>query len=74
MSSKTIERPNFPLFREYGITELAEKSPYAESYLVRIKEGNTPAGDRFRRVMAKILGRSEAELFGELAATGTERV
>ena len=63
MSTKQL--PNIPLFRLYSISELAELTPYKESYLLRVREGRTSLNWRFRETVAKILRRSEVELFGE---------
>jgi len=61
----TKQFSNMPLFRLYTVSELAELTPYKESYLLRVKEGRTPLNWRFRETVAKILRRSEVELFGE---------
>ena len=62
MSVKT-DRPMHPLFKKYTISDLAERTPYGEAYLVNIKLGHERATGKFRRTVSLILGEPEGDLF-----------
>jgi len=54
-----------PMFELYSISELAALLPYSESYLVRLKTMPWEIRPRFKATAVAVLGRTEAELFGE---------
>lgn len=58
-----VQEVGLRLFIKYSISELAERTPYSESYLLSIKNGNHPVTEVFRLKVAKALGVSEDELF-----------
>ena len=70
-------KPGAPLFEEYTVAQLTRLIPYEESYLEELVSGRQPIRPRFRRTVARILGRSEVELFdgvsGGLAVSSPER-
>lgn len=59
------EVPNIPLFDTHSISWIAERTPYTEGYLLRVKEGRTKLTPRFKDTITMILRRPEAELFGQ---------
>lgn len=54
-----------PIFEMYSITELAEKLPYSEMYLVRLKTMPWEIRPRFKQTASAVLGKTVEELFGE---------
>jgi hypothetical protein len=66
-------RTAVPLFEQYSIEDLARLAGYSEVYLVALKNQPERIRPRFRKTIAAILGRTEAELFerslGSEAAT-----
>ena len=56
---------DLPLFRDHNIPWLAARLPYTENTLVAFKYGTKPMTPRFRATCAKVLRRSETELFGQ---------
>ena len=54
-----------PLFKNYTIDQLHERTVYSEAYLVDIKAHSNKANAQFRRIVARILNQSEHELFGD---------
>lgn len=53
-----------PLFKDYTIDDLHERTGYSEAYLVDIKQHPEKARPQFRRMVTKLLNRPLAELFG----------
>ena len=59
----------YPIFKQFDISELARRTGYAEMYLVNVKQGKDSPNRRFKINCCLALGKSEAELFGD--ETGT---
>lgn len=55
----------YPIFKDYTISDLANLLPYGEAYLVDIKRGHQPLRRRFKLTACGILRKTEQELFGE---------
>ena len=68
MSTTKTERPGYPLFQLFSVSQIAATTGYSESTLLDIKLGYRPATGAFRRKMAAGLKKPETELFGEAAA------
>lgn len=58
----------YPMFAFFGLDIIAARTGYGYAYLVAIMNGTHPANPRFRRICSERLGKSEAELFGEVKA------
>jgi hypothetical protein len=56
-----------PIFQRYTISELAKRLGYGEYYLLFIRDGHTPATNRFRRIASLTLDLPESQLFLEEA-------
>lgn len=54
---------DLPIWREYEVSDLARRLELSESYVLAMKWGRQPLRPRFRRLCARVLRRSEAELF-----------
>ena len=54
------------IFRDYSISELAEKLGYSEAYVLGMKLGSNPIREIFRLRAAKALARPESELFAQV--------
>lgn len=61
------KREKAPLFRMYTVEQLTHMFDgiYSRRYLQDLHDGDQPVRPKTRRVMCRILGRSESELFGE---------
>lgn len=67
----TRTKPNtVPLFAQYSLEELASRTGYSEMTLVNMKSQPAKITPRFRDVVSRILGRSEAELFDGVNEAG----
>ena len=62
----TRERPHYPMFEEYALDDLMERTGYAYLTLLDIKDGRKPANRRFRINIANALRRSQDNLFGKV--------
>ena len=64
-----MQQAQHPIFREYGerLGELARLTGWAEATLMLYRDGKRIPSEFFRLKAAKVLGRSEAELFNEKA-------
>ena len=58
------KEPGYPLFKNYSLSELADRLPYRESYLLEIKMGRVRPTDRFRATATGILNMTNEALFG----------
>ncbi len=56
-----------PIFWRFTVSELADRTGYSESYLIKLKGGYQPVTPAFQRRMARILGERPSELFKEVA-------
>ena len=54
-----------PIWSLFTLDELHDKTRYAESYLLCLKEGRKPTSPRCRVCVATVLGQPEGELFNE---------
>ena len=54
----------YPVFAEYGLDDLAARTGYKARYLLDVATGHTEATRRLRFTFVAILGRPEADLFG----------
>lgn len=68
--NKLGTQPTAPLFEEFSLDELTRRTGYSEVYLVALKAQPGRITPRFRDVVSRILGRSEAELFGGVTEAG----
>ena len=64
-------RPKVPLFEQFTLEQLTILTPYSEAYLDDLARGNHPIRPRFRRVVTRLLGKPEDELFGSDVPTPT---
>jgi hypothetical protein len=55
--------PGFQVFSLYNLSELVEKTGYSAHHLLSIQAGSRPAGERFRRSIARDLGHPVSALF-----------
>jgi hypothetical protein len=60
---ETNVRTKPPLFSDYTVEQLTELTPYSEAYLRDLERRPERIRPLFRRVVAGVLGRPEAELF-----------
>lgn len=58
----------YPMFEDHEISWLAERLMYSEYYLMSVKYRQKPLTGMFRRRCAKLLSRTEAQLFGDQEA------
>lgn len=63
MPANAVPKP-YPLFAEYSLQEISERTRYSMSYLVGIMYGWQPINARFQRTCALGFRRSEDALFG----------
>lgn len=63
MTAKTRLAPA-PLFDQYSVEQLADLTPYSESYLMALKHQPERITPRFRAFVSRILGKPEQALFG----------
>lgn len=69
MPTEGRTRATVPLFQLFSIEQLTQLTPYSESYLDALLDSRQPIRPRFRRVVSRILGRPESELFSPEVAT-----
>ena len=63
--TSTKNRPHYPLFDLYKLDDIHERTGYAFSYLLDVKEGRKKLNQRFRKTLTGIYNQSDDELFGE---------
>lgn len=65
-----------PLFQMYTVDQLAHmfEGIYSRRYLQDLHDGDQPVRPKTRRVICRILGRTEEELFGETEAQEEQAV
>lgn len=55
---------SYPMFRMFSLSELVDRVPYSDTYLLAVKRHHKPVTSRFRRNCSRALGMSEGRLFG----------
>lgn len=63
MPTEGRTRATVPLFQLFTIEQLTRLTPYSVSYLDALLDSRQPIRPRFKRVVSRILGRPESELF-----------
>ena len=72
MKAKTRKgKPMHPMFKKYSLEKLSEKLDRSEEYLLGLKLGRRPCGDKFRHLATTALRRPEEALFNEEITNGT---
>jgi len=59
-----MSAPNYPIFSQYTVEELAKRLPYKEVYISQFKAGYKKPNLRFKSVTAGVLNQSIEQLWG----------
>ena len=54
----------YPMFRDYSLNELEQRTAYSVFTLTLIRAGKRKPSDDFKRKCARLLGKSQLDLFG----------
>ncbi len=66
MTTKNIEPAQLPIFQEYSLDDLADRTEYSHSHLLAMREGRTPISPVFMKKSSRRLRRNGIALFGAL--------
>lgn len=68
MPTEGRTRPKIPLFEQFSLEQVSDLTGYSIPYLEDLRNGSQQLRPRFRKVVARMLGKPEQELFSEHGA------